>query len=678
MPQAVFTLLAPLLISSGVYGAAVGFITNAITYAALAIGSQLISRAFAPDAPPVPKPEDGRYNLKQAVPSPWICLGRSHGGGHYLTLLEYNGIAYHVVCVAAHRIKGFTKFRLHDEDVTISGGVLTYPDHFDGKVTIQYRRGLDAETAYAPMVSVFGGFDVWTTNHRGDGLATFMMSAESSTAEEYQKTYPHQMPQPASTIEGHDAIYDPRTATYGYSENLALHRLLHLTSPWGGKLKLSDMYLPDWINAANVCDQTVTNRAGGSEPRYHGGFRFPTNADPVAVGATIDQAAELVIYERANGLVGVHAGEMVTPSVTVETRDIKSVIFQPNRKKSSAVLAVRGQFTNPDEEYVTTDAAIYGDPYIDDGTDYTATVSNPAVQRHNHIQRMQKLAYIRKRAQRVAVVCDYQTCKGVLRSRFVTVNHPPKMVNARVEIIGRPKVSLANMTVAFEGMIVPTTLYDFTAASEEGLPGAAVIAAPASNIPVPEDFDVIINQEAVGGGVTAAFGQGSWTAETSFAYEMQWEPSAGGTKQTALTEAGVSEVRSGYLADGVEYRFRLRAWAGTSYGEWTDYVIRTAVADATAPDPVTDPAVAGAAGQVGLEWTAPNSANYFATEIYQSGIDDFGTATKLTPPEYGAANTRESRIITGLAAGDYYFWLVAINASGLGATEQPTGAVTVT
>lgn len=677
MPSIVFTALAPLLISGGVYGAAVGFITNAITYAALAVGSQLLSRALRPDAPPVPKPEDGRYNLKQAVPSPWICLGRSHGGGYYLTLLEYDGIAYHVVCMAVHRIKGYTKFRLHDEDVTIAAGVLTYPAHFDGLVTLQYRLGLDAETAYAPMVSVFSGSNVWTADHRGDGLATFMMSAESSVAEEYQKTYPHQMPQPAATIEGHDAIYDPRTSTYGYTENLALYRLLHLTSPWGGKLKLADIYLPDWINAANVCDQNVTNRAGGTEPRYHGGMRFPANADPVAVGATIDQAAELVIYERADGLVGVHAGEMVTPSVTVETRDIKSVVFQPNRKKSSAVLAVRGQWTSPDEEYVTADAAIYGDPYIDDGTDHTKTVANPAVQRHNHIQRMQKLAYIRARAQRVAVVCDYQTCKAVLRSRFVTVNHPPKMVNARVEIIGRPKVSLANMTVQFEGMVVPTTLYDFTAATEEGLPGASVVPAPATTIPVPNDFDVTINQEAVGGGATAAFGTGTWTGSASFVYEMEWEPSAGGTKQSTLTDAGASTTRSGYLADGVEYRFRLRPWAGVSSGDWTAYVLRTAVADPVAPGIATGVSGTGGSGQATINWTAPNSANYAAARIYRHTAAVFGSAT-LIATEYGPANTADSYVNTGLAAGTYYYWVVAANASGVGATEQPTGAVTVT
>lgn len=685
MPQAIAAVIVPFLATPTVVGA-IGF--TGVAYAGLAIGygvtlgaAYLLQKALTPkqQAPTVPKPEDGRYNLKQAVPSPWICLGRGHGGGHYLALMEYNGTAYHVICMAVHRIKGFTKFRLHDEDVTLDvSGNVTSPSRLNNLVTILSRRGLDAETAFAPMVTVFSGSNVWTNDHRGDGLATFMMSAETVAAETYQKTYPHQMPQPAATWEGHDRIYDPRTSTYGYTENLALFRLWHLTSPYGGKLKLSDMYLPDWINAANVADSSVINRAGGSEPRYHGGFRFNANADPVAVGRTIDEAGELVVYERADGLVGVHAGEMVTPTVTIEARDCKNILFQPNRKRASDVLAVRGQWTNPAEEYVTTDAAIYGDPYIDDGTEHTKTVANPAVQRHNHIQRMQKLAYIRARAQRVSLVVDYRGGKGALRSRFITVNHPPKMVNARVEIIGRPKVSLSNMTISLEGILVPTTLYDFTAATEEGVPGAAVVPAPETEIPVPGDFDVTIDQEAVGGGATAAFGVGTWTATGSLVYEMEWEPSAGGTKQSALTDAGDATIRSGYLADGAEYRFRLRAWGGISYSDWTSYVIRTATADPVAPGIVAGVSAAGGAGSATLNWTAPNSANYVATEIYQNTVNVFGSATKLTPPEYGAPNAADSRVVTGLASGTYYFWLVAVNGSGVGATEQPTGAVTVT
>lgn len=683
MPQAIAALIVPFLATAGTVGA-IGF--TGVAYLGLAIGygvtlgaAYLLSKALAPGSPPVPKPEDGRYNLKQAVPSPWICLGRGHGGGHYLTLLEYDGVAYHVICVAAHSINAYVKFRLHDEDVTLDiSGAVTSPAHFESNVTILSRRGLDAETAYAPMVSVFSAGDVWTNNHRGDGLATLMMSAATVPAEKYQKVFPFQMPQPSATFEGHNRIYDPRTGIYGYTENLALFRFWHLTSPYGGKIKLADMYLPDWINAANVCDQTVTNRLGGAEFRYHGGLRFPANADPVAVGFTIDQAAELVVYERADGLVGVHAGEMVTPSVHLRTKDIKSVVFQSNRKRASNVLAVRGQWTNPAEEYVTTDAAIYGDPYIDDGTDHTKTVGNPAVQSHNHIQRMQKLAYIRSRAPRVAIVADYRAAKDIIRSRFVTVTHEPKMVGATVEIIGRPRVSLGSMQVSFEGIIVPSTLFDFVASTEEGTPGTAVIAAPETILAAPTGFDVTIGQETIGGGQSAAFATGTWTAgAASLVYELEWVPTAGGTKQSVRSDAGAITVRTGYLADGVEYKFRLRAWGGSSYGAWTSYVVRTAVADPVAPGVVILGTPTGGTGEATIPWTAPNSANYYGTKIYRHTADVFGSATLITTI-YGAPSSANSYTDTGLTAGTYYYFLVSINYSGVPATEVATGAITVT
>jgi hypothetical protein len=44
------------------------------------------------------------------------------------------------------------------------------------------------------------------------------------------------------------------------------------------------MYLPDWIAAADVCDETVTNRDEGEEPRYWGGLWFRYENDPVEIG----------------------------------------------------------------------------------------------------------------------------------------------------------------------------------------------------------------------------------------------------------------------------------------------------------------------------------------------------------------------------------------------------------
>ncbi len=229
-----------------------------------------------------------------------------------------------------------------------------------------------------------------------------------------------------------------------------------------------DMYLPEWANAADVSGQFVTNRDGDMEHRYHGGFWFRSDNSPIDVGRIMDQAAELVVYERADGLVGVHAGEYVEPDIRLTRDSIISLQYDANTRDTTNVLAVRGRFTNTALNYATSDAAIWGNPYIGEDTERSKTLNNQAVQSHNHVQRLQKITAIRANAPRVSILAHYEAAKNVPYRRFVKVHVPPKMTEAIVEITSSPKLSLRNLTIEFSGIVVPDSLYDFDAETEEG------------------------------------------------------------------------------------------------------------------------------------------------------------------------------------------------------------------
>ncbi|WP_037437169.1 hypothetical protein [Sinorhizobium fredii] len=650
--------------------------TYALAYAGLAFGAQALQGLFV-SKPAVPKPEDGSYNLKQPVPSLSYVLGRAKKASDYVFLGEKNGTAYHILVWACHRIDGYVQHYLHDEAVTLDGsGFTTAPAHFGNKVQILSRLGLNAETAYADVVTAFAG--IWTNNHRGDGLASVRMSAATVSSENYLKVFPNQMPQHSAVGDGM-LLYDPRNGNTSFSRNLALMRLWHLCHPVGGKLDLSDMYLPDWSNAANVCGENVTNRDGGTEKRYYGGFWFRAENDPVQVGRLMDEAAELVVFERPDGLIGVHGGEFVEPDIRLTAADIKRVAHDTNQRRSSTVLAVRGRWTDPANRYNTVDAAIYGDPYVGEDTERTATVDNQAVQSHNHVARLQKLKYVRKNAPRVTIVADYSAAKNVPYRRFVRVHLPPRLTEVIVEITSTPKLSLRNLTVEFSGIVVPSDLYAFNAATEEGEPGASVTPLPPGGVPTPVNFDVTIDNEVITGGQTAAFGQATWDFESdALLYELEWQPTSEiEPARSAMSKTGETEVRSGYLSDGVEYKFRLRAWSNGASSDWTEFEIRTATADPVAPGSVTGASLTGGAGQVEFDWTAPNSANYFASRLYLNTSNSFVGAT-LVATEYGAAAANDARTVTGLSAGTYYGFIEAINASGVPATEVATGSAIVT
>ncbi|TAU98171.1 hypothetical protein ELI38_20420 [Rhizobium leguminosarum] len=654
--------------------------TLALAYGGLSAGATLLSRAFMPK-PSVPKPEDGTYNLKQPVPALPIILGRVKKAGDYVFLEETNGVAYHIIVHAGHRIQGYVKHYLHDEEVTLDGsGTVVSPAHFfdDGNdyVKIASRLGLPAETAYADVVSFFPS--IWTNNHRGDGLASIKMRCSTAPSKDYLKIYPNQMPEHSSVIDGM-LLYDPRNGSTAFTNNLAIMRLWHLTSPYGGKLSIDDMYLPDWSHAASVCGQNVINRSGGTENRYDGGLWFRANSDQIAVGKTLDQAADLVVYERADGKIGVHAGEYVEPTIILTKSDILSFGLNVNVDPSTTVLAVRGRFTDPSDLYNTNDAAIYGNPYVGEDTERTLTVDNVAVQSHNHIQRLQKLAYIRRNAARVSITAHYDPDNDVAYHRFIRVQYAPKLSDAVIEITSKVTVSLTDMTVSFSGIVVPSNMYAFDAATEEGEPGASIVIIPPTKAPVPVNFDVVIQTEVVSGGSSAAYALATWDfLSTALTYELEWERVSASTgPQSVVSTAGETQVRSGYLADGTQYKFRLRTWSGGASSDWTTYEIRTATADPTPPGVVAGAAAVGGAGQASFSWTAPNSANYAAVRIYINAVSSFSGST-LVATEYGPPNLADGRVVTGLTAGVKYGFIEAINASGIPATAQATGSFTVT
>jgi hypothetical protein len=683
MPQALIAAITP-YVASFLYGvtastafvvAATAAVSAALVYGALAVASYLVSAAFAPAKPEAPKPEDGKFNLKQPVPPLAYVLGRVKKGGDYAFLEERAGVASHVMVHAAHRIKGFVEHYLHDEAVTLSGSTVVTPAHFDGRVFIETRLGEPASTAYGDLVARYP--EIWTTDHRGDGLATVQMNVQSVAAENLQKTFPSGMPQHQAIIDGHAEIHDPRTGTHGYTTNLALHRLWHLTSPVGGKLSMTDMYLPDWSVAADVCDQWVTNRAGAQVRRYHGGFWFRANNDPVQVGRIMDQAAELVVYERPDGKVGVHAGRFVEPDVRLTAVDIVSLSYDPNKRRGTNVLAVRGRYTDPAKGFNTADAAIYGEPYPSDD-ERTKTVENQAVQDHNHMGRLQKLAYVRANAPRVKLVAHYDSAKLVPYRRFITVHYPPKMTEAVIEIIGRPTLSLRSLSYDIEGIVVPANLYSFDSSSEEGEPGTNVVPIERGDVPVPENFVVTIETEEVGGGSSAAYAEASFDFQNdAFQYELEWQPTAGGTVQTVLGSPGELTVRSTFLGDGVEYSFGARTWSVGTPSDRTAPQTLTATADPVAPGVVTGVSGVGGAGQITFNWTAPNSSNYSGARLYWNTSNTIVGAT-LAATEFGAPNAADTRVVTGISAGTRFGFIVAINGSGVAAAAIPTGPVTVT
>ncbi|MDO6967000.1 phage tail protein [Rhizobium alvei] len=624
MAQMLIGSLSMLLFQGGVSLGLITPLATGLVYgglAALAYGAQMLLNRTS-----VPQPEDGNYNLRQPVPSLAFVLGRVKKASDYMFLEQTGGDAYHVLCIAGHRIDGFVQHYLHDEAVTLNeGGGVISPDHFvqDGfeYVNIKYRLGLNSSTAYADLITKFP--TVWSLDHRGDGLATVRMVVNHVSAESFQSVYPAGMPQHSAVVDGM-RLYDPRNEASSFSTNIALFRFWHLTSPVGGKLGRDDLYLPEWQNAADVSDRIILNRDGVEENLYHGGMWFRAENNPVDVGRIMDQAAELVVYERPDGLVGVHAGEYVPPTIRLTEKDIVQIQFDANKRVASTVLAVRGQWTNPQNRYSTADAAIWGDPYIGEDTERTKTIQNQCVQSHNHMQRLQKMAMERANAPRVSVLAHYEAARAVRSKRFVKIHMPPYLDEAIVEIVSSPKLSLRNLTIEFTGIVWSSVPYAFDAATEEGEPPPVVEPVPDDEVPQPEDFAVEIKTESVGGGVSVVYGLATWTVvDDEFIYELGWRATSGTDTEwkSAFSQAGDINLRSAYLKDAFAYEFRLRTWAFGTASPWVylpDPIV--VYADTVAPPALRSFALASpvaAPGYATFEIKTPKTTHLYKVKLFR-------------------------------------------------------------
>lgn len=675
------------------------FVSLAIT--ALSIGVQMIlassQRRPQQQRQAAPKPADGKVTSQQNVPSLPVVLGRAKRTGDQFFMEERQGALFWGIVFAGHRINDYVAHYLHDEEITLSGdangsnviGPLHFYTYYDGGlfvyVSMQWRLGLPLETAYSYLTGNFP--ELWTADHRGDGLASAVYAFQTAPDSHFANVYPNGRPEPSAVIEG-APVYDPRDEeqdpedpdTWVFSTNLALLRLHHLTQPFGGRLSLTDdINLAEWAAAADVCDETVLNRTAEEEPRYHGGLWFRYDSDQIEIGRLLDEAGEMVLYEDADGKIGVHPGEMVAPDVRITADDIVAIKYDANKRTATNVLAVRGRFTDPEQVYNSVDAAIYGDPYTGEDTQRTATIDNQAVQSHNHMQRLQKLKFIRANAPRVSITMHHDVsgpARNIRYRRWVTVHYPSRgMDEATVEIVGRPKLSLQNLTYTFDGIVVPADLYDFVAAEEEGQPSGSAEEAVSLGIPVPEDFAIAIESETVSAGQPQCFAVASWThVNDALTYELQYQVAdESKPPQSVISLPGDTEVRTPYLADGTEYRFRLRAKSNGANSLWTSYINETTTSDAVATgDPTSLASSTTSPSSVQITWTNPNSPNLFRTVLYRNTANDFNTATPVYIAYGGIAEGR-TYDDTGLAALEYWWWVRSFNASGVGsAVVGPT------
>ena len=253
------------------------FIVASVVIMAASIGYSAYMMASMPDMPGYSSEVRGRSQIVRSAVTPHrIIYGTCMVSGplaYALSAGENNKYLYMVILLASHEVEAITDIYLGDK--------LWTDDRYTSVLKVTKYLGTLDQEADPELIQQSNG--QWTSAHRLTGRAYIVVRLTYDTDK-----FPTGIPNIKAVVKGKNNIYDPRTSTYGYTDNWALCIMDYLMSPQGLNCALktaeyidyggttwtdsfgnpwvavlsSEINMPLAISAANICDQSVTVKCG--------------------------------------------------------------------------------------------------------------------------------------------------------------------------------------------------------------------------------------------------------------------------------------------------------------------------------------------------------------------------------------------------------------------------------
>lgn len=206
-------------------------------------------------------------SVRQAAAPRVVIRGRAHLGGiiTYLCSTSTNAGNLHMVITwAGHECDAVEEYWFDDYKLQLDGSGNEI-GKYAGVVLVETKLGAPGEAAFPQLITATSGQPgAWTSAHTQDGCCSTHFRLHWD-ATKFTNGAPQSI---RATIRG-KKVFDPRTSTTAWSQNLALHIRDHMTDRKFG-LRAQPWEIDDtsFIAAANLADEAVAVLVGGTEARY--------------------------------------------------------------------------------------------------------------------------------------------------------------------------------------------------------------------------------------------------------------------------------------------------------------------------------------------------------------------------------------------------------------------------
>lgn len=679
-----------------------GFVTSAVSTiitVGVSLGVSLASAYLNRQS--IPTPKQATQTIEEATPSRRRGYGRFRGGGARLfTAVSSANVLHAIYAVNEGRIGGVVEHWIRNQPIVLDGGatgtVTSSP--YGGRIAIDVRAGTLDQAAFAASVAAFP--DDWTAEHVGAGVALVEVRMTAPKISQMAEIFPDGIYTSWSAVIDGSLVHDPRDAaqdpddeaTWTASDNPALIVRDFLLHPDGYNLPATAISEALFAAAADACDALV-DASSGTRKRYRAAGQYSYDSPPAGFVAEIMKAADMTFATDGAGRVGVVCGVWQTPSVHITPADLVFIEVRRGGFPGDRATVVTSRYMSPDhgyveqdaDEWVTADAAALGRN--------VKSVDFLSCPDHDQCRALMKLAAARLNAPATITIRTTLAGLQLVGERFFRLTAPRHHLAEQVfEIRDSPQYILSAdgivTGVAVDAVAISAGAFAL-AADEHGTPPPD-LTTPPDDVTIAAPTGLTATAVSIDGptgtpaGVALALSvdaPASAATATDFQVRLaETSPGAGdpGAWTTIAIEGGETDATTGVLIDGRTYDVRARhVSTGGTRSDWTSTVSVAVTVDPTPPASALNLTATGLIGSATIDWTHSASATTVGARVYRVATGGgFGSAS-LIATVYGAPNAAGT-YSDAAAAGTYDWYVAAINASAVEATETGPATATIT
>jgi hypothetical protein len=502
------------------FGLSIGTAATIANVAALATQALVTVGSYAGlamlTAPEIPKPGAGKFPFNQTMPPRQRVVNRARMSGPRM-LYEARKNLYQVMAVAQGPMLRWDGYWLHSDPVTIDGSSKVVPPgptpakYRGNGLWIYNRLGADPETSFSSLGPWGGetladlGADVWTSAHRGDGVASLLLVASPVEQADYRKVYPFGHPQLSALPVG--AVYDWREdSSRGGSGSQRLDDQSTWAESWNPVLWLAQIesgpadrsdfvarwerkiapLLAAWTAAADHCEEQVDLAAGGTVDRYRvaGWYMDPNHKADVRM--RILACCDGFLSQAGNGALHIQVGVWRAPTRTIPHGHVKALRWKRGKRSEDALNDLAISYLDPDQNWTV----VPGEPWRDEDDISlrglkSARFDADWVPGHSQARRLAKISQQRTMADGEGVVrttlmglnilfgAPTDEEDGVANRRWINLERERAdgtIETVAVELKGSPRIDLKTLSIEFDVCRAVPTAYDWDETTEEGTP----------------------------------------------------------------------------------------------------------------------------------------------------------------------------------------------------------------